>query len=593
MRIETRNYRLHAFRIRKHVWIEGISGCMGKTTRNLLIVGMALAGTFAVMQSIAKKWTEDEEINDNNPYWNTAIGATVLPDIHSGEEKDKQTFYVSIVKPTLDKLLSFGGLIILLPLYGVIALAIKIDDPGSAFFTQKRVGINKTYFMCHKFRSMRIDTPHDIPTHQLATPEQYMTRVGKVLRRTSLDELPQIWDIFRGQMSVIGPRPALWNQDDLVAERDKYGAGDVRPGLTGLAQINGRDELEIIEKARIDGEYVRILKQGGFKAFIQDVKCFVETVASVLKHDGVVEGGTGVLERAHHNINIDKATTPVRRKKILIVGKGSYIGESVENYLKEASDEYYVIEVIDAVGIVPTVDMFRGYDVVFNMAGIAHIKETNENRSLYYDVNRDMVVEVAKAAKKAEVGQFILISSMSVYGMNIGHITKNTIPFPNSAYGESKLSADEAVAKLADKTFKVAVLRPPMVYGKECKGNYQKLRKFALKSPIFPEYNNERSMIYIGNLSEFVKKVIDTEAFGLFFPQDAEYVNTTYMVKSIARLNHKKLMTVHLFNPIIKFVPINTVKKVFGNLTYDKTDLVGKYSFDEAMRLTELSNKSQ
>lgn len=147
----------------------------------------------------------------------------------------------------------------------------------------------------HKFRSMKMSTPHDMPTHLLEHPEQYITRVGRFLRKNSLDELPQIWDIFVGNMSIIGPRPALWNQDDLIAERDKYGANDVRPGLTGWAQINGRDELEIAEKARLDGEYVKVLKRGGMDAFLLDAKCFFRTFASVARHEGVVEGGTGAL----------------------------------------------------------------------------------------------------------------------------------------------------------------------------------------------------------------------------------------------------------------------------------------------------------
>ena len=179
----------------------------------------------------------------------------------------------------------------------MISLAVYIDNPGPVFFTQKRIGKDKIYFMCHKFRSMRISTPHDVPTHQLSNPDQYITRVGKILRLTSMDELPQIWDIFRKKMSVIGPRPALWNQDDLIAERDRYDANNVLPGLTGLAQIKGRDKLEISDKAKLDGEYVRVLKAGGIEAFTQDMRCFFGTVKSVLHHDGVIEGGIGELKR--------------------------------------------------------------------------------------------------------------------------------------------------------------------------------------------------------------------------------------------------------------------------------------------------------
>ena len=206
--------------------------------------------------------------------------------------------YEKVIKRFIDIVLSFLALIVLSWLYLILIIAIKINDPGPAFFTQKRVGIHKSYFKLHKFRSMKMSTPHDIPTHQLENPEQYITKVGKFLRKSSFDELPQIWDIFIGKMSIIGPRPALWNQDDLVAERDKYGANDVKPGLTGWAQINGRDELEIPVKAKLDGDYTKKLKQGGIKAFGFDLRCFFGSIFSVLRSDGVVEGGTGEMHKA-------------------------------------------------------------------------------------------------------------------------------------------------------------------------------------------------------------------------------------------------------------------------------------------------------
>lgn len=195
------------------------------------------------------------------------------------------------IKRIIDIILSGAAIIILSPLLLVLCLAIKFDTPGPILFRQKRVGIHKSFFQIYKFRTMRIDTPKDVPTHMLENPEQYITKVGKFLRKTSLDELPQIFNIFKGQMSIVGPRPALWNQDDLVAEREKYGANDVTPGLTGWAQINGRDELEIPVKARLDGEYV------AHYGFCMDLKCFFGTITSVLKHDGVVEGGTGELHK--------------------------------------------------------------------------------------------------------------------------------------------------------------------------------------------------------------------------------------------------------------------------------------------------------
>ena len=205
--------------------------------------------------------------------------------------------YKNFFKGLIDFVLSLVGSIILaLPML-ILIVAIKIDDPGPAFFKQQRVGKGKKLFWLYKFRSMKVSTPKDVPTHLLENPEHYISRIGKVLRKTSLDELPQIYNILSGKMSIIGPRPALWNQDDLIAERDKYGANDVKPGLTGWAQINGRDELEIPIKAKLDGDYVEKLNGGFLSGFMMDIKCFFGTIKSVLKSDGVVEGGTGEIER--------------------------------------------------------------------------------------------------------------------------------------------------------------------------------------------------------------------------------------------------------------------------------------------------------
>lgn len=199
--------------------------------------------------------------------------------------------YQKFGKRILDIVLSGCILLCLSPLYLLIALAVVLDDPGPVFFRQKRVGIHKSHFYILKFRTMKVSTPKDTPTHLLDNPQQYITRVGRVLRKTSMDELPQIFQIFTGKMSFVGPRPALWNQFDLIEERDKYGANDVMPGLTGWAQINGRDELPIDVKARFDGEYAR--KQ----SFLFDCRCFFGTFLAVLRHEGVVEGGTGQLEK--------------------------------------------------------------------------------------------------------------------------------------------------------------------------------------------------------------------------------------------------------------------------------------------------------
>ena len=200
------------------------------------------------------------------------------------------------LKRPLDFLISLIALVILSPIFLIIALWIKLNSKGPVFFRQKRVGKNKELFEIYKFRSMRIDTPSDMPTHMLNNPEAFITSSGKFLRKTSLDELPQLINIVAGEMAIIGPRPALWNQYDLIEERDKYKANDIRPGLTGWAQINGRDELEIPVKAKLDGDYVERM------SFVFDIKCFVGTIISVFKSDGVIEGGTGTIEKAKNDL---------------------------------------------------------------------------------------------------------------------------------------------------------------------------------------------------------------------------------------------------------------------------------------------------
>ncbi len=208
--------------------------------------------------------------------------------------------YKHFFKRLIDIILSMIGIVVLgIPML-IIVFIIKKEDPGPALFKQKRVGLHRSHFLLMKFRSMKMSTPHDVPTHQLENPEQYLLKCGRTLRKYSLDELPQLFNILKGDMSIIGPRPALWNQYDLIAERDKYGANDVVPGLTGWAQINGRDELEIPIKAKLDGDYVK--KQG----FIFDCKCFFGTISKVLKHDGVVEGGTGEIHKKDIRTEVSK-----------------------------------------------------------------------------------------------------------------------------------------------------------------------------------------------------------------------------------------------------------------------------------------------
>lgn len=196
-----------------------------------------------------------------------------------------------VIKRLIDFLVSLMATIVLSPVLLITAIAVKADSNGPVFFVQKRVGKGKKHFNMYKFRTMRTDTPHDMPTHLLKDPDAYITKVGKFLRKSSLDELPQLFNIISGDMSIVGPRPALWNQDDLIAERDKYGANDIRPGLTGWAQVNGRDELEIDVKAKFDGEYVEKM------SLSFDIKCIINTALQVVKHEGVVEGGTGTITK--------------------------------------------------------------------------------------------------------------------------------------------------------------------------------------------------------------------------------------------------------------------------------------------------------
>ena len=231
---------------------------------------------YALLRIVAKITDEDSRINQGNPF---------------SERSKSRGVYERLIKPILDTALSFAGLVILAPLLVAIGIAVYADDPGPIFFAQKRVGKDKRYFLCHKYRTMKTSAPHNVPTHLLENPEQYITRVGKFLRKYSLDELPQLWDAYRRKLSLIGPRPALWNQEDLIAERDEYGANGIMPGITGWAQINGRDELPIPKKAELDGVYTNALRQGGVFAFFFDCKCLLLTVSAVIKHDGLHEGG--------------------------------------------------------------------------------------------------------------------------------------------------------------------------------------------------------------------------------------------------------------------------------------------------------------
>lgn len=275
-------------------------------------------------------------------------------------------------------------------------------------------------------------------------------------------------------------------------------------------------------------------------------------------------------------------------KRVLITGKNSYIGTSLKNWLMREPKKYKVDTINMKDRSWKVVD-FRPYDVVFHVAGIAHIKETSDNQDLYYKVNRDLSYETAQKAKQDGVDQFIFLSSMSVYGVTNGVIDKNTLLKPNSAYGKSKIEAEKLISNLQDDSFIVSILRPPMVYGKGCRGNYLRLARLALKTPIFPNIDNKRSMIYIDNLSEFVKQLIDNMSGGLFFPQNVEYVNTSEMVRMIAEVHGKKIVMTKLFNPLLRLLDVSTVNKVFGDLVYNMSisSNISLVPFFETIKETE------
>lgn len=594
------------------------SNAIKKIIRGLAV---GIGAAFGILIILAKKKKPDS-IYENNPIQKNPFEGKKV--VFVEDENDQENadgvkghleaagdslytpkVYDKYVKRVFDLLLSFGGLLLLSPVFAAIAIAIKIDDPGPVLFTQKRLGQNKKYFKLHKFRSMKMSTPHDVPTHMLDNPEQYITRVGRFIRLHSLDELPQIWDIFVGNMSVIGPRPALWNQDVLTAERDKYGVNNVKPGLTGWAQINGRDELGIPDKARLDGEYVR--KMG----VIMDVKCFIGSVHVFGDDKCVVEGcaGINIGEKREAALNVSdvhgdiskRQNVDVPKKRILITGAGSYIGGSVKNWLMKEPMRYVVTSIDMRTDAWREMD-FSLYDIVYHVAGIAHADVgdvTEEQKKMYYAVNTDLAVAAAKKAKEAGVKQFIFMSSMIVYsGCEDKMITSATLPKPLNFYGDSKWQAEQKIRELEDEDFKVAVLRPPMIYGKGSKGNYSELARLASMLPVFPAVKNKRSMLHIDNLCQFVKLMIDNEESGVFFPQNGEYTNTSDMVRMIAAAKRHRILMVSGMNFPVKLIGRLPGKigglagKAFGDSAYDMSmseykDNYRVRTLAESIRLTE------
>ena len=479
-----------------------------------------------------------------------------------GESDYRPSFYDKYVKRFMDVLLSLSGIIVLSPILLGIAIAIKIDDPGPVFFTQKRLGQNKKYFRVYKFRSMKMSTPHDTPTHMLDNPEQYITKVGKFLRAHSLDELPQLFNVLDGSLSLVGPRPGLWNQDVLTAERDKYGVNEYKPGITGWAQINGRDAISIEEKAKLDGYWKE------HESLLFDLKCLFGTVVKIGYDDSVVEGGIGAKTKGQRHYTDNKSDLELIgnigfgdfaeldynvRKKVLITGAGSYIGRSFTDYIKKHYADNLEINELNMLDAEWKNVDFSQYDIIYHVAGIAHAdvgKVSDTVKEKYYSVNTDLAIETAKKAKKDGAKRFIFMSSMIVYGESAPYgekkiIDEHTVPVPSNFYGDSKLQADVEIRALADENFQVIVLRPPMIYGKDSKGNYPTLAKLAKKLPIFPDVNNERSMLYIENLCEFLCQIMLVKNISrnaiVLLPQNEEWTKTSVMVSEIAKASGKDI----------------------------------------------------
>ena len=342
------------------------------------------------------------------------------------------------VKNIIGRALGGIGLVVLSPVYLAIIVAIKKEDGITApvFFSQKRVGIHKEYFNLYKFRSMRTDTPHDKPTHLLENPDQYITKVGHFLRKSSLDELPQLWNIARGDMAVIGPRPALWNQDDLIAERDKYGANDVKPGLTGWAQINGRDELEIPVKARLDGEYVK--KMGP----LMDIRCFIGTVFSVLRSDGVVEGGTGA------------------KKKLMVITNHSYMLWQFRRELIEKLMEDY-----DVIISTP----FVGHEDDFAAMGCTMIETDVDRRGINPKTDMKLYLTYRRLLKEHHPDMVVTYSiKPNVYA---GYACRQMrIPYCVNVQGLGTAFQKKGLREIVIRMYKIALKKAKTVYF-ENKGN--------------------------------------------------------------------------------------------------------------------------
>lgn len=492
------------------------------------------------------------------------------------------------IKRSFDIAASFLGIVLFLPVWILIGALVKVTSPGPVFFLQDRPGYHRKIFKVYKFRTMRPGSDRMVKGVEVMKDDDRVTGFGKFLRRSKLDEIPQLINVLRGEMSLVGPRPErIASLEDYTPFIEKR--LDMRPGLTGLAQVSGNIYLDLRERYRLDVYYVE-----HFSLWL-DVRIFFRTVGVVLFGEDKFKGKPLVKRGLKQNINADDAETDDYGykkqfkidkgavRKVLITGAGSYIGESFASY---AARNYpnLIVDTVDMIGGNWREKRFEGYDSVFHVAGIAHAdvdKADEETKARYYSVNTDLAVETARKAKKEGVKQFIFMSSIIIYGESAPFgkrkvIDEKTVPAPANFYGDSKWQADKKIRELGNADFHAAILRPPMIYGKGSKGNYPILEKMAKRLPVFPDVKNSRSMLYIDNLCEFLCQLILSGKDGIYFPQNQEYVQTSQMVRMIASESGHPIWVTSLLNPFVllaSHIPGKVSKltnKAFGNMIYSR-----------------------